>query len=89
MNRSDTSLVKKTGHFNLLTTADEENSTLGKRQWDQFRNEPLLGVRRPGAALVRGGLTPLPAANSVCESCDRSQPTKAVTGHRTPKRGTL
>src|SRR2546423_11154764 len=47
---------------------------------------PLFGVPRPVTAFASGGLTPLVEANAVCKGCDRSQPTKAVTGHRTPKR---
>jgi hypothetical protein len=34
-------------------------------------------------------LTQLSVTTSACKGCDKSQPTKAVTGHRTPKRVAL
>ncbi len=44
-----------------------------------------FGVRRPGAALVRGGLTPVIRENVFGCSRDRSRMAKALTGQRTPK----
>ena len=47
---------------------------------------PLLGVRRPGGALVRGGQAPLPFATfNVERSRNRTVWTKAAPGRRTPR----
>jgi hypothetical protein len=50
---------------------------------DLFGVRQLFGVRRPGAALVFGDLSP-PSSKSTQDGCDRSQITKALTGQRTP-----
>ena len=45
----------------------------------------MFGVRRPVAALVLGGLSPNCTTLKSNDGRDRSRPSKAVTGHRTPK----
>jgi hypothetical protein len=45
MNRSDTSLVKKTGHFNLLTTA----RLRGSAGIGSVRNEQVRALTEPSA----------------------------------------
>ena len=53
--------------------------------WFCWSRNATFGVRRLCHRFRHGGLTPLPTLNLVLPGCDRSQPTKAVTGHRTPK----
>src|SRR5712691_235752 len=54
------------------------------------RLRQLLGVRCLVTALVRGGSTPATSASTqFATGCDRSQPTKAPTRRRTPRRSLI